>query len=126
MASRISSKTTAKDGAIEAQDTSTLGKIKTDLASRNDDLKNLIHFNNIVSSYLNITDGTGDSKTITRNTASLFAEVKSMDQKDAKEINDNISKNKDLKESPTTSTLQIGDINKILKYDDNQGTPPNN
>ena len=123
MASRISAKTTVADGSIDKEDTSALGKIKTDLASRNDDLKNLIHFNNIVSSYLNISEGEGTAKKLTRNTASLFAEVKSMDQKDAKDINDTIAKNKDLKDNQTTSDLQINDINQILKYDENQVKP---
>ncbi|MDD4974982.1 MAG: hypothetical protein PHY93_11560 [Bacteriovorax sp.] len=129
MASKITAKTTVSDGSIDKdKDLSALGKIKTDLASRNDDLKNLIHFNNIVASYLTISelnqDGTIKKGTSpTRNTASLFAEVKSMDQKDSKDIMEKIKNNKDLKEDQTTPDFKIGDINQLLKYTDDQAAP---
>jgi hypothetical protein len=119
MAGRISAKTTAEDGKINEQvDSSALGKIKTDLASRNEDLKNLIHFNNIVASYLNITEGEGKSQKVTRNSASLFAEVNSMDKKDSAEMLLKIKQNKDLQDNQTTADFQINDINQILKYND--------
>lgn len=123
MSSRIAKKTTVADGNITKSDSPTIGKIKDGLSGRNDDLKNLIHFNNIVASYLTISEANGPSKNVTRNTASLYAEVKSMDKKDSKDISDRLNKNKDLKETQTTADFQVGDINQILKYTEDQKKP---
>jgi thymidylate synthase len=119
MAGRIAAKTTTQDGSINTADKTLLSSIKTDLSTRTEDLKNLVHFNNIVSSYLNISEGDGESKTLTRNTASLYAEVNSMNEKDSKVLRENIEKSKkDLKENQTTADLKVEDINEILKYND--------
>lgn len=123
MAAKITGKTTIADGSIAKGDKTALGKIKEDLKTRNDDLKNLVHFNNIVASYLNISEGSGKSLKVTRNTASLFAEVNAMDKKDSKDLMDRIKNNKDLKENQTTADFQISDINQILKYKDDQKAP---
>ncbi|MBC7539941.1 MAG: hypothetical protein H7281_14055 [Bacteriovorax sp.] len=133
MASRVSAKTTATNGAIDKdKDLSPLTKIKEELGSRNEDLKNLIHFNNIVASYLTISELNADGTTKkgtspTRNTASLFAEVKSMDdQKESKVIMDKIKNNKDLKDGQTSPEFKIDDINKLLKYTEDQKVPAQN
>ena len=116
MSDRIQNKTSTADGVIDDQSAgSAIGKIKTDLQSRTEDLKNLIHFDNIVASYLTTED---KAKTKSRNTASLFAEVNSMeDTKTAAQMQEKIKKNADLKNDQKDSTLSIDDINKfLLKY----------
>jgi hypothetical protein len=133
MASRVTAKTTVTDGSIDKdKDLSPLTKIKEELGTRNGDLKNLIHFDNIVASYLTISELNADGSikkgsSPTRNTASLFAEVKSMDdKKESKVIMEKIKNNKDLQEGQTSPEFKIDDINKLLKYTEDQKVPTQN
>lgn len=115
MAERIEKKTAKENGKIEASD-SKLDIIRNDLASRTDDLKNLIRFNNVVSSYLSLTN---DKKETSRNVASLLAETKTFSDKERKAIEEKISKSgitKDQKDSGAVS-LEVKTINdNFLKY----------
>ncbi len=112
MADKVSRKTASTDGKIEEKDANNkMSLIKEDLKNRNEDLKNLIHFNNIVSSYLTIED---QNKKSSRNTASLFAEVQSYNGADAEKLKDNLKNNKDLKQDQTSSNLDVNTINKSL------------
>ena len=80
MAAKINSKTSSEDGKISVKDIDKLDNIRKELASRSDDLSGLVKFNNIVSSYLEVSkDG---SKKYERNTASLFGEVKDLKKED--------------------------------------------
>lgn len=122
MSDRIKNKTTTNEGTIDAKDESKISIIKGELSSRNSDLKNLIHFNNIVSSYLSIQDK--GTKQISRNTASLFSEVESYDGVDAKELKANLKNNKDIKQESTSTQLEIKDINsEFLNYLDKKKEP---
>ena len=120
MANRIDKKSTTVDGKIDANsssDKSKIEKISTELGSRSSDLQNLVYFNNVVSSYLEITDGSGKTE---RNTASLFAEVDDMTGADGKDLKDQIKK-ADLKQNKkneaNTTDLNVDTINKaFLKY----------
>jgi hypothetical protein len=116
MADKIKSKTSNADGKITKDDAGKIGAIKDELSSRNTDFKNLIHFNNIVSSYLVIQTG-DDKKKTTRNTASLMAEVNSMSPEDSKAIKENIKNNKALTNEDTTSNLSVETLNEnFLNY----------
>ncbi|MGZ3807609.1 MAG: hypothetical protein ACXVCE_05945 [Bacteriovorax sp.] len=122
MANRISTKTATTDGKIDDKDTSKMTQIKKELSSRNSDLKNLIHFNNIVSSYLSIED-TGTKK-VSRNTASLFSEVESYDGENANELKNNLKNNKDIKKDEVNSLLKVEDINSnFLNYQEKKKEP---
>lgn len=119
MADRIKSKTSTEEGKITKDDTGKIGDIKKELSTRNEDFKNLIHFNNIVSSYLTIQDGKDDdpNKKITRNTASLMAEVNSMTGEEAKTMKENVQKNKELDGHENTAALDVKTINEnFLNY----------
>ncbi len=124
MAERIADKTavvegvvTAKVDGIKKDDVSKLEKIRRELESRSSDLQNLVYFNNVVSSYLQIEDGKGKTS---RNTASLFSEANSLEKEQAKLIKEQI-KSADLvdqKGSANTTNLQVDVINKnFLNYD---------
>lgn len=112
MADRIADKTSATDGKIEnnASNLSKLEKIKKEMQSRSSDLQNLVYFNNVVSSYLEISDGKG---TNSRNTASLFAEANSLEKDQATLMKDQIEKAKlkDQKGSANTTNLEVETIN---------------
>lgn len=112
MAERIASKTSATDGKVENVESnlSKLEKIKKELESRSSDLQNLVYFNNVVSSYLEISDGKGNNS---RNTASLFAEANSLEKDQAKLIKAQIddAKLKDQKGSANTTNLEVQTIN---------------
>jgi hypothetical protein len=64
--------TTVKGDLDRTRDSVVLTSIETDLNSRTKRFAELVHFNNIVSGYLEIEDQSG---TKTRNTASLYAEI---------------------------------------------------
>ena len=123
MASRIADKTAVTEGVItptgdplKSNDISKLEKIKTELQSRSTDLQNLVYFNNVVSSYLEIDDGKGK---ITRNTASLFSEANSLEKEQAELMKEQIkSANlKDQKGSANTTNLDVDTINSnFLNY----------
>ncbi|TDP52240.1 hypothetical protein C8D79_2891 [Bacteriovorax stolpii] len=116
MRKKIETKTSSSDGKIDNQDISKLEKIRNDLASRTSDLSNLMQFNNIVSSYLETNDK--KSGTNERNTASLFAEAKTMDGAEGKALQEQIKK-ADLKENKGNSTidLNVNEINNsFIKY----------
>lgn len=112
MSERIADKTSATDGKIESNESnlSKLDKIKKELESRSSDLQNLTYFNNVVSSYLEISDGKG---TNSRNTASLFAEANSLADDQAKLLKEQIkeAKLKDQKGSANTTNLEVQTIN---------------
>lgn len=113
MASRITSKTSTEAGKIGTQDVSKLEKIRSEISNRDKDLANLVQFNNIVSSYLNIDSG----GKMERNTASLFAEVRSMDKQDAQGMQNKI-KEADLKDKKSTADLNVETINNaFLNYE---------
>jgi hypothetical protein len=68
---QINSKTV--DGELDrTRDDPTLRKIADEMGNRTKKFAQLVHFNNIVSGYLEIEDETGSK---TRNTASLYAEI---------------------------------------------------
>ena len=112
MADRIADKTSATEGKIENTESnlSKLEKIKKELESRSSDLQNLVYFNNVVSSYLEISDGKGNNS---RNTASLFAESNSIEDEQAKVMKEQIKKAslKDQKGSANTTNLEVQTIN---------------
>lgn len=112
MAERIASKTSATDGKIENVEANInkLDKVKKELESRSSDLQNLVYFNNVVSSYLEIDDGKGNNS---RNTASLFAEANSLEEDQAKLIKAQIKEAslKDQKGSANTTNLEVKTIN---------------
>ncbi len=73
ISNQIENKTAANDDFTYSPDNKDeIDRIESELASRASDYKELIHFNNIVSGYLTISDGQGDSS---RNTASLKREI---------------------------------------------------
>lgn len=112
MAERIASKTSATDGKVESVESNLtkLDKIKKELESRSSDLQNLVYFNNVVSSYLEISDGKG---TNSRNTASLFAEANSLEEDQAKLMKAQIKEAslKDQKGNANTTNLEVQTIN---------------
>lgn len=118
MAQKIKSQTTEENGKIDtstgSKDHEKLKKIKNELSERTGDLKNLVHFNNIVSSYLEISSK--DKKS--RNVASLFAELdggdKSFDTKTIKENAEKAGLNADKKSVGTN--LGVETLNGIFKY----------
>lgn len=83
MAAKIQSKTTSGEGKVDnITDKSKLQNIRDELAKRSTDLSGLVKFNNIVSSYLEVSrEG---SKVNDRNTASLFGEINDMTEADRK------------------------------------------
>lgn len=121
MADKIKSKTTAGQGVDASKDSTKLGEIRNDIANRPEDLKQLVHFSNVVSSYLEID--TGGKKT--RNIASLYAEINNtgkmanVDKDAAEEIKKNAEK-AGLKENKgkgdTKTDLSVDTLNRILKY----------
>lgn len=111
MADRIADKTAVADGVITPKDDiSKLDKVKKELESRSTDLQNLVYFNNVVSSYLQIDDGKGK---LTRNTASLFAEANTLEKEQAKLIKEQIKSAdlKDQKGAANTTNLDVNTIN---------------
>ncbi len=112
MAERIASKTSATDGKIENTESNLtkLEKVKKEMESRSSDLQNLVYFNNVVSSYLEISDGKGNNS---RNTASLFAEANSLEEDQAKLMKNQIKEAslKDQKGSANTTNLEVQTIN---------------
>jgi hypothetical protein len=116
MASRIGGKTVSEDGQVTNTkgDQDKLQSIQAQLSSRGSDLANLVKFNNIVTSYLNIEDGEGKQS---RNTASLFAESKTLQGEDAKTFQENI-KEAGLSDKKNSSNLNVDTINDaFLDYD---------
>ena len=120
MTAKIEKKTSAEDGKVTNSD-SKLVTIKKEFASRTKDMGDLIKFTNVVSSYLGIVDES--TKKVSRNTASLFAEVKTM--KDAeKEAYEQALKKANLSDQQNNTRLKIEDINgQILKYKNQPTTP---
>jgi hypothetical protein len=114
MAARVASKSTVKDATINAGDKDNFKKIKDELSSRSEDMKNLIHFNNIVASYLTIED-TGTKKQ-SRNSAALKAEVKAMSPADAKRFLEAMKKENIGNEKNENADLTVDKINELLKY----------
>ncbi|MBC7714298.1 MAG: hypothetical protein H7177_13220 [Rhizobacter sp.] len=125
MAAKINAKTSSTEGKIDPQSLTDIGKIKAiseEMSSRTKDLSNLVKFDNIVSSYLQITPEGSNSKEVSRNTASLFGEVKDMSGDDAKALNKQIETAKlsapSFKSGQTSATnLDIKTINNdFMKY----------
>lgn len=132
MADKIKSKTTDKNGfdATAATSVDKMSAVKTDVSSRADELKQLVHFNNIVSSYLEIDKGKGQKE---RNVASLYAElnngakdIKGADADQNKQIGKNAN-DAGLKQDGKAggTNLNVNEINTILKYS-TEDTPTNN
>ncbi len=125
MADKIKKSTTTKDGTIDATaDKSKMDTIRAEISSRSADLKQLVHFNNVVSSYLEITTDNGKTK---RNTASLFSELKNGSKDIQGTTTDQIDEIKKqsgsagLKEaksdgSDSHTDLSVETLNKLLKY----------
>lgn len=120
MASKIENKTTTNEGKIDkVADKSKLIVIGDELNKRSEDLQNLVKFNNIVSSYLKVEDP-NKKDAPSRNTASLFAEVKSLDEKDGKVLKDNLRNSKlvDQKGKASGTDLSVDTLNKnFINYD---------
>jgi hypothetical protein len=122
MAAKIESQTSTSNGKIDAKaDLSKIKKISDDMGSRTADLSNLIKFDNIVSSYLEVkTEG---SSTNGRNTASLYGEAQDMTGEDAKNLNEQIksahlSEPKKDKNGSSATNLDVNTINdQFLNYD---------
>lgn len=125
MAEKVKGKTTEKTGAIAGtKDTDKLVDIKKELSDRSEDLKQLVHFDNIVASYLQISTG----KESFRNVASLYAEanngaktIKGVDNKDdskkLKERADAAGLDKDVaKAANGGTTLGVDNLNSLMKY----------
>lgn len=122
MAQKIKGKTTEGNGIDADKDKSKLSQIKAEISSRPDDLKQLVHFSNIVSSYLTVESGGKKS----RNVASLFAEVNNSASKIPgadKDAASEIKKNADkagLKENKGNGdsliNLDVEKLNQLLKY----------
>lgn len=131
MAEKIEGKTTAKDNKVDVnEDTSKLASIRSEFASRPDDLKQLVFFNNVVSSFLttqtkcdNNSKGCKDNST-GRNVAAFYQEMENstyLDANDKKLLNESankagLKKEQDQNKNKNGSELSIEDINKILKY----------
>jgi hypothetical protein len=121
MANKISGQTTKEKGKIDNNDVEKLSAIKSELLSRSDDLKQLVHFNNIVSSYLEIELSNGKKR---RNVASLFAEVnngaktfRNIDKDQISEIKKKAaaaSLSPEKGESPVQ--LGVDDLNGLFRY----------
>jgi hypothetical protein len=123
MAKKIEAKTTKQDGFDKSNDADQMSKIKTEITSRPDELKQLVHFDNVVSSYLEIDKG---DKTKSRNVASLFAEldngsssVKGAGSDQLKEIRKNaeeagLKASKGTNDEGTTLTLET--LNGLFKH----------
>ena len=127
----IEGKTTAKDNKVDIkEDTGKLASIRSDFASRPEDLKQLVFFNNVVSSFLTTqtkcdggSKGCKDSST-GRNVAAFYQEMENsayLDANDKKLLNDSankagLKKEQDQNKNKNGSELSIEDINKILKY----------
>lgn len=122
MAAKIESKTSTADAKIDAKDLSKIALIKEEMSKRSEDLENLVRFNNIVASYLDVNDSS--TKKSERNTASLFAEAKSMKEDQAKVLNKQIEKAKltDQKGTANSVDLNVEDINTLLKYETKEKT----
>ena len=119
MAQKVNGKITSNDGKIDLNsDSAKISAIKQDFSSRSADLKNLIQFDNIVSSYLTVVDSKNTKATPSRNTASLYAELKGMDPNtaEAKALKAQIEASKDVKETSGTADLSVDQINELLKY----------
>ncbi len=123
MADRIKSKTSEEDGKISNSqgNRSKLVDIKNSINSKSSDLANLVQFNNIVSSYLSIDSG---DKKVERNTASLFAETRSMNKDEAKVVMKKIEEAK-LVDKKNNADLNVNTINEsFLKYDEMKKVKP--
>ena len=131
MAVKIQGKTTAKDNKVDVkEDKVNLASIRSDFASRPEDLKQLVFFNNVVSSFLTTqtkcdksssgckADATG------RNVAAFYQEMENsafLDANDKKALTESatkagLKKEQDQNKNKNGSELSIEDINKILKY----------
>ena len=120
MAEKVTGKTTTTDGTIDAKtDAGKLSQIRGELQTRNTDMANLIHFNNIVASYLSVEEK-GKPNSASRNTASLYAEINSDTTDDGKALKKKIEANPDLKQNSNTADLKVDDINKLLQYRSDQ------
>lgn len=123
MAQKVEKKTTTKDGFNATDDKSQMVKIKEEISSRAEELKQLVHFNNIVSSYLEIDKG----GTKSRNVASLNAELSNGSEKikgggadQIKEIQKNAKDSGLMKKTDPASdeatNLSVDNLNNIFKY----------
>lgn len=126
MTAKINGKTSSTDGKIDVKaDVNKLKAIRNELASRSGDLSNLVKFNNIVSSYLEVSKE--GSKTKDRNTASLFGEVADMNEADKKNADQqlkkaNLKENKSADGSSMTN-LDVKTINNEFLNYSNQKKP---
>ena len=116
MAAKIQKTVSTENGKItnSEPDKTKLEKIGEELKNRKDDLANLVQFNNIVSSYISISDSKG--KSAGRNTASLFAETNSMEAEASKVLikNRDAAKLTDQKGKSTSVDLNVKTINEQL------------
>ncbi len=114
MAAKIKNKTSTTDGKIDNNDLGKLAAIKAELGNRASDLQNLVKFNNVVSSYMEVSN----KGTVERNTASLYAETNAMKEADAKDLKTSIKNAKlsDQKGTSNTVDFEVDKINAVLKY----------
>lgn len=115
MRQKVEDKTSSKEGDISQDDSSKMDKIKASFANRTTDLGNLIKFNNVVSSYLEVGDAKDKNAKLERNTASLFAEVQNMKGDEAAAYKKSLESAK-LTDKKNNSNLDVKQINDILKY----------
>jgi len=71
---KLTSKGEKLDLSPNSEDIGKLQQLKAEIESKSEDFAQLVHFNNVISGYLNITDSEGNSS---RNTASLKRELES-------------------------------------------------
>lgn len=111
MRDRIKTKTSVEDGTVTKEDIDSLKKIKQELLGRTSDLAGSVQFNNIVSSYLSYEDKKGGASG--RNVASLFAELDTMTEEEAKVFQEKI-KEAELVDKKTTVELSLTNLNNIF------------
>ncbi|MFA6238504.1 MAG: hypothetical protein WC635_14315 [Bacteriovorax sp.] len=126
MADKIKKQTTTKDGVLDTTtkpDQDKLKDIRDELSQRPENLKQLVHFNNVVSSYLEIDKGSAGKS---RNVASLFAEIKG-GAKNIKGLDDTEKQIKEIGKAANTAGLKsekgetptelgIDTLNGLFKY----------
>lgn len=116
MAKKVTDKTVgSEDGKImqTQTDVSKLQAIKDQLKNRGEEIASLIKFNNIVSSYLAIDEGNGKQS---RNTASLFAEAKGMEEKEKAQYEQKMNE-AGLVDNKSSANLSVETLNQFfLEY----------
>lgn len=117
LAERVSKTTTTEDGKNSDQDKSKYKSIAEELGSKTNNLKNLVRFNNIASSYLDV-EQKGASRTpssLGSNTTSIKKEFNSDKDNNENQVLKNKYKDKISANSDGNSvTIELKDLNEML------------